>query len=56
MKKIKTFINENKELVFTGLTMLTVGTVIVIVNNSEFMKGARELMIANKEGRLETDF
>lgn len=56
MGKIKTFISENKGLVFGGLTMVTVVVGAMIVNNSEFMKGCRELILANEEGRLEKDF
>jgi hypothetical protein len=56
MKNVKKFISENKTLILSGVTIVVVSAIALIGNNSEFMKGCRELMDADREGRLETDF
>jgi predicted negative regulator of RcsB-dependent stress response len=56
MKKIKEFVKENKKAVVYGFVIVTGAVLTVVAYNSDFMKGARELMTAADEGRLETDF
>lgn len=56
MKKIKAFVSEHAEEILIGLAVATIVVVTIVLNNSEFIKGAKELMVAQDEGRLTKDF
>jgi hypothetical protein len=56
MKKIKTLVSDNVELILCGLAIASIVVITIVINNTEFIKGAKELMVAQDEGRLTTDF
>jgi len=58
MKKIDIVkcVKEHKKEILYGALIIAGITLVIVVNNSDFMKGARELMQAAEEGRLQTDF